>query len=315
VSTITLSAGGAAVKPRKANKKKAQPFPYILLLPTLIILVVMVGYPVVSLIITSFQHYGREQVFGAPATFAGLENYQTVLTDPSFWMMLLRSFLFMIAAVVATMLLGTLLALLMMRLNKGFRLLVTVGLLLAWAMPALASVAVWGWLFDTSYGIINYLLTQITGSDWTGHSWLANPISFFLVLGLVIVWQGAPFVAFTLYAGLTQIPGEVLEASQMDGATPVRRFFLIMMPYVRSIFTVLIVLSIIWDIRVFAQVVALQSIGGIAEQTSTFGVWVFMKGTAGGNYGVSAAAALIMVVVMLVISFYYVRQTLREDNN
>jgi N,N'-diacetylchitobiose transport system permease protein len=302
------------VTDRKYNKKRRQPLPYLLLLPTVVILLVMLGYPVVTMIINSFYKYDRGAYIGfTEPEFVGFGNYTNVLTDSSFWLMLFRSFLFMIVAVLLTMALGVLMSLLMMRLNKGIRLLVSVGLLLAWAMPALAATQVWAWLFDTTYGVVNWVMTRLTGSNWFGHSWLASPLSFFTILGIIIVWQGVPFIAFSLYAGLTQIPTEVLEASQMDGASPVKRFFLIMFPYVRSIFTVMVVLSIIWDLRVFAQVQALQMVGGTADQTSTFGVWIYRTGT-GGDFGLSAAAAVIMVFVMLVISFYYVRQTLKEGN-
>ncbi len=314
MASITVPVQSADTSPRQLNAKKRQPLPYVLLVPTLAILGFFVGIPVVQMFITSFQKFGREQVFGKPPTFTGWDNYLKVLNDPSFYQMLARSFGFMIAAVVATIVLGTLMALLMMRLNKFFRMLLTVGMLLAWATPALVTTTLWGWIFDTSYGLLNFIMTKLTGDNWMGHSWLMNPWSFFLVLGVIIVWGAIPFVTFTLYAGLTQIPGEVIEAAQMDGASPVQRFFQIQMPYVRGVYLVLIILSIIWDIRVYAQVVALQTIGGIAEQTSTFGVWIFQKGTASGDYGLSAAAAVIMVIVMMTISYYSVRQTLKEDN-
>ncbi|HEY0188435.1 MAG TPA: sugar ABC transporter permease [Cellulomonas sp.] len=303
----------AAQAPAPVRRRRPSLFPYALLLPSLAFLLVLIGWPLIKLVITSFQHFGREQAFGAAPTWAGLENYTTVLTDSQFWLTLARSFAFMVAVVALTIVIGTLLALLMMRLRRGFRLLVSVGLLLAWAMPALTAVIVWGWMFDTQYGVINYLLTQITGHSWSGHSWLINPLSFFVVLAIIVIWQGVPFIAFTMYAGLTQIPGEVLEAAQIDGAGASKRFFQIQVPYVRSILTVLIVLSIIWDLRVFAQVYALQGIGGIAEKTSTLGVWIYQKGTASGDFGVSAAAAVIMVVIMLAISVSYVRQTISEE--
>ncbi len=222
---------------------------------------------------------------GVPAEWVGLDNYVQVLTDvDGFWTVLLRSFVLMVIWVALTMLLGTLVALLMMRLNKGFRLLVSVGLLLAWAMPPLAGTIVWGWLFDTEYGVVNNFLTKITGNNWMGHPWLLDPMQFFLILTLIIVWGAVPFVAFTLYAGLTQVPGEVLEAAQLDGATPFQRFRLIMVPYVRSIYTVLIVLSIIWDLRVFTQVYALQGIGGDREKRRTRSActstrWAWRRGT------------------------------------
>lgn len=295
-------------------RKKAEPFPYLLLIPALVVLAALVGYPVVQMVITSFQKFTRAQAFGAPPEWTGFTNYVKVLTDPAFWLVLARSFGFMIVAVTLTIVLGTLIALLMRQLRRGFRLLLSVGLLLAWAMPALTAVIVWGWMFDTQYGVINYILSKITGNDWMGHSWLLNPVSFFAVLVVIIVWQGIPFVAFTVYAGLTQVDGAIMEAAEIDGASPVKSFFQVQMPMTRAIFTVLIVLSIIWDLRVFAQVYALQGIGGIAEKTSTLGVWIYQRGSSSGDFGLSAAAAVIMVFIMVAISFYYVRQTLREED-
>ncbi|CPU63850.1 MULTISPECIES: carbohydrate ABC transporter permease [Cellulosimicrobium] len=303
---------GAPVRPPK--KRRPPILPWTLLVPSLVVLGILVGYPLVRLVIMSFQEYERAQLMGQPAEWVGFDNYVQVLTDvDGFWTVLLRSFLFMVACVVLTMVLGTLIALLMMRLGKGFRLLVSVGLLLAWAMPALAATIVWGWIFDTQYGVINNLLTAITGDNWMGHSWLLNPLQFFLIATIVIVWGAVPFVAFTMYAGLTQIPGEVLEAAQLDGATPVQRFRLIMVPYVRSIITVLIVLSIIWDLRVFTQIYALQGVGGDRDKTNTIGVYIYQMGMAQGHYGLAGAISVIFVFIMLGISFYYVRQTVREE--
>lgn len=296
------------------RKKKWQTFPYALLLPSIVVLLLMVAWPLIKLVITSFQKYGRAQAFGAPAEWTGLDNYKAVLTDPDFWAMLARSFAFMVAAVVLTIGLGILVALLMMRLNKFFRLVLTVALLLAWAMPALTATIVWGWMVDTDYGVLNYLLSKVFGEQWIGHNWLLGTFSFFVVLTFIIVWQGIPFVAFTMYAGLTQISSEVLEAAQIDGASAPRRFFSIQIPYVRPVLTVLIVLSIIWDLRVFAQVYALQALTSDLSSKSTLGVWIFQKGTASGDYGVSGAAAVVMVVVMLIISWYYVRETVKEDD-
>jgi N,N'-diacetylchitobiose transport system permease protein len=181
-------------------------------------------------------------------------------------------------------------------------------------MPALTSTFVWSWMFDTNFGILNYLLGKITGESWAGHTWLTNPVSFFAVLACIIVWQGVPFIAFTLYAGLTQIDSGILEAAEIDGASAVKRFFQVQMPITRSVFTVLIVLSIIWDLRVFAQVYALQGVGGDSSKTSTLGVWIYQQGTSSGDFGLSAAAAVIMCLIMVAISFYYVRQTLSQED-
>ncbi|MCU1475848.1 MAG: sugar transporter permease [Subtercola sp.] len=287
--------------------------PTLLLVPATLILIAIIGWPLVQLVIVSFQQYGRAQVFGQPAPFIGFDNYTRVLGDPQFWQVLARSFLFCLVNVVVTMSLGTLVALLMTRLNKFFRTLISVGLLLAWAMPALTAVIVWGWLFDTQFGVVNYVLTQVTGINFIGHSWLINPISFFAVAAIIIVWQSVPFVAFTIYAGLTQVPDEVLEAAQLDGAGAVKRFRLVIFPYLKSIFVVVTILQVIWDLRVFTQIFALQGIGGIREQTSTLGVYIYQTSLGTGDYGAGGAIAVIMVIIMMGISLFYVRHVIKEE--
>ena len=287
--------------------------PAMLLVPTGIVLLAIIGWPLVQLIIISFQEYGRAQVFGRPPEWVGLQNYIDVLGDPFFWDVLGRSILFAAANVALTMVLGTLVALLMMRLHKAFRLLVSVGLLLAWAMPALTAVVVWGWMFDTQYGVINYVLSLIPGVDLIGHSWLIEPLSFFAVATIIITWQSVPFVTFTVYAGLTQVPDEVLEAAQLDGAGAVSLFRLIVFPYLKSIFLVVTILQVIWDLRVFTQIYALQGIGGIREQTSTIGVYIFQTSLGTGDFGAGGAIAVILVIVMMTISIYYVRKSIQEE--
>jgi N,N'-diacetylchitobiose transport system permease protein len=304
--------------PRQLIRQKRQRsyLPWLLLSATMVILGVMTGYPVIRLLLMSFQEYERAQLMGVPAEWVGFDNYAAVLTDvDGFWTVFARSFALMIVLVVITMVLGMLVALLMIRVGKRMRLLMSVGLLLAWAMPTLAATTVWGWVFDTQYGVVNNLLTAITGDRWFGYSWLINPLSFFVILTCIIVWGAVPFVAFTLYAGLTQIPEEVMEASQLDGASAFQRFRLIQVPYVRGIITVLVVLSMIWDLKVFTQVFVLQDIGGDRELTNTIGVYIYQTGMAQGHYGMASAIGVIFVIVMLTIAYPYVRRTLREDES
>jgi N,N'-diacetylchitobiose transport system permease protein len=245
----------------------------------------------------------------------GFENYAEVLTDPTFWIVLGRSVLFALVNVLTTMTLGILIALLMTRLNRGFKLLVSAGLLLAWAMPPITATVVWGWLFDTDSGVVNYVLSTVFGLDMLHHSWLIQPLSFYFVATVIITWQSVPFVAFTTFAGLTQVPTEVMEAAQLDGSTGFQRFRFITFPYIRPVLLVLLLLQIIWDMRVFPQIKALQSIGGIAADTSTIGVYIYNVSIAGGDLGSGGAIAVILVIVMMAISAYYIRSTLRQDES
>ena len=283
-----------------------------MLSPAIVVLAVVIGWPLINLIIMSTQEYGRAQVFGAPAPFVGLDNFAYVLQDDKFWAVFNRSVLFAAVNVILTMTLGTLVALAMFQMSKALRYVVQAGLLVAWAMPQLTAVIVWGWMFNTEYGVINYSLTEFFGLDYLGHSWFAEPLSFFAVATIIITWQSVPFVAFTIYAGLTQIPNEVREAAMLDGASAFQRFANLTIPYLRPVFAIVITLQIIWDLRVFTQIYALQGLGGLRELTSTLGVYIYNISLGSGDYGMGGAISLIMVVLMSALSFYYVRRTIKE---
>ena len=190
--------------------------------------------------------------------------------------------------------------------------LVSVGLLLAWAMPPLSATVVWGWIFDTQYGVVNWALNTITGTnDWTNHSWLINPWSFFFVLTIIIVWQGVPFVAFTTYAALGQVPGEVLEAAALDGATGIKRFRFVVFPYLRSV---------------------LLGRAGPADHLEPAHLHPGLRAAeprrarlrderarhlhvppGAGGLRLHGAIGVVMVVLLLVLSWGYVRSTLKEE--
>jgi N,N'-diacetylchitobiose transport system permease protein len=307
--------GGADLGCRSRQSLASRLAPFALLIPAGVVIAVMIGYPLVRLFTVSFQEYGRAQVFGLPAPYVGLDNYRAILQDPVFWDVLVRSVLFCAVNVVATMVIGTLIAALLTRLHRHIRLLTSIGLLVAWAMPALTAMIIWGWMFDTQFGVINYLITKLTPFDYTGHSWLIEPLSFFFVATVVIVWQSVPFVAFSVYAGLTQVPDDLIEAAELDGAGAWRRFRHIVLPYLRPIFLILILLEIIWDLRVFTQIYALQGIGGLREKTSTLGVYIYQISVGTGDFGSGGAIAVLMVIAMLAIGFWYVRAAIRADES
>lgn len=310
---IVAPPSGAGRPPTRRRPLRGGLTPYMLLVPASVVLLVVVGWPLVQLFVISFQEFGRAQIFGQPAPFIGFDNYLKTLSDPQFYSVLGRSFLFCAACVVLTMVLGTLIALMMTRLAPFFRVLLSVGLLLAWAMPALTATIVWGWIFDTQFGVVNHALTEGFGLDFIGHSWLIDPLSFFFVATIIVVWGAVPFVVFTVYAGLSQVPGEVLEAAQLDGANASERFRLIVFPYLKPIFLVVTILQIIWDLRVFTQIFALQGIGGIRDQTSTLGVYIYQVSLGTGDYGVGGAVAVITVLILMAISIFYVRQSIKEE--
>jgi N,N'-diacetylchitobiose transport system permease protein len=320
--TTTLAASTASDSPpppnliadrvKRRNRREARNA-WGLLTPALIVIGVMTVYPAVLMVVQSFTDYTvKNKVQGTWPTFVGFENYVDLFTKSDFPAVLMRSLGIMVVLTVLNLSLGILVAVLMVRLSRAWRIVVSIGLLVAWAMPPLTATVVWGWIFDTEYGLVNSMLNTLTGTEnWTNHSWLLNPWSFFMVLTIIIVWQSVPFVAFTTYAALGQVPDEVLEAASLDGATGWSRFRLIVFQYLRSVLTVVLVLQIIWNLRIFTQVYALQSRGGLASETNVLGTYLFRQGV--GEFGATAAIGVVMVILLLVLSWGYVRTTLKEE--
>jgi N,N'-diacetylchitobiose transport system permease protein len=294
------------------TRRRGTGLPYAFLLPALVVLALALGYPLVRQLVMSFQEYGLAQQFGAPATWVGLDNYVALVTDPYLWTVVLRSIAFCLVCAVVTMVVGTALATLLNRVTRGPRLVLQVGLLLAWAMPWLASLTVWQWLFDAQYGVINWLLTRV-GLDFQGHSWLITPISFFTVAAIIVVWMSVPFVAFAVYAGLTQVPDELLEAAQLDGASAWQRFRQVTVPIVRPVLLIVGLLQVIWDLKVFTQIFVLQDAGGITRETNLIGTYIYRLGIGEGDFGLAAAASWFVLLLTVGLSLQYVRVLLREE--
>nr|WP_234346469.1 sugar ABC transporter permease [Cellulomonas timonensis] len=305
----TLDTPPRAEALRKRRKPRA---PFFLLAPAVVLLLAALAYPVGWQIVTSMQRFGLAQQFGASAEFVGLGNYARLVTDPELWGVVLRSLAFCLVNALLTMAIGVLLALLMKAVPRPVALVLQVSLLLAWAMPVVAAMTVWRWLFDYQRGVINHLLTQL-GFDFVGHSWLEQPLSFLFVATVVIVWMSVPFVAFSVYAGLTQVPDEVLEAAQIDGANARQRFTGIIMPMVRPVLALVLLLQLIWDLRVFAQIKLLQDAGGVPSETNLLGTYIYQVGVGSGDFGAASAVSMFVLALTVTLSWPYVRTLLREE--
>ncbi|KAM9863399.1 Diacetylchitobiose uptake system permease protein DasB [Leucobacter sp. BZR 635] len=309
VDATTSPAGTAPVSRRRPKHLT----PYLLLIPATIIVLVAMAYPVFWQLITSMQHFGLAQQFGAPPEWVWFDNYVTLFTSPATWLVVARSVAFCLAAASVTMAIGIGLALLMQATSKGIRIALQIALLLAWATPVVAAMTIWNWIFDWRRGLVNWLLTTL-GLPFNGHNWLQEPLSFFLVALIIVVWMSVPFVAFSVYAGLTQVPGEVLEAAQMDGASPWQRLRLIIVPIIKPILGIVMLLQIIWDLRVFTQIKLLQDRGSIASQTDVLGTYIYQLGVGSSDFAMASAMSIFVLLLTIALSWVYVRNLIKEDD-
>ncbi|WP_062201674.1 carbohydrate ABC transporter permease [Demequina salsinemoris] len=299
--------------PTRSRRPRRSKLPLWLILPAVGTLLVGLAYPVTWQIINSFKEYGLAQQFGQPAEFVGLQNYIALLTDSVFWTIAIRSVVFMALTALITMAIGILMALLMKAVPTWSRIVLQVAMLLAWSMPIVAQMTVANWLIDDRNGVVNYALSLIPGVDMVGHNWLVEPLSFFGVAMTIIVWASVPFVAFSVYAGLTQVSEEVLEAAQLDGAGRAQTLRLIIMPIIRPVLVILLLLQLIWDLRVFAQIQLLQDFGAGGERYDLLGTYIYGLGIGQSQFGMASAAAMVVMVLTIAVSWGYVRSMLKED--
>lgn len=289
---------GVTVRPRRRRVLT----PLWLLLPALAVLVPLFAYPLYQLGLLSMFDYGQAQVSGGePVRFVGAGNYADLIGDPTFWTVLGQTVVFAACCVVATLGVGAALAVLLTRVGRWPRLLLSFAALSAWAAPAMTGSVVWMFLFDTNLGLVN----EVLGLD--GYNWLYDKNVAFALIGAVIVWHSFPFVMVTLYAGIKAIPESVLEAAAIDGATPVIAFRRIIVPMLRPLITIVVIQSIIWDFKVFTQIYVMTGGGGIAGQNLVLNVYAYQKAFASSQYGLGSAIGVVMAVILMVVTLFYLR--------
>ncbi|MEV7601319.1 sugar ABC transporter permease [Kitasatospora sp. NPDC089797] len=304
------SGPGPAHRPgRRRRARRATP--YLLIAPMIGTLLLVLGYPLVDMVLLSFKDMTRKQLFaGTAPPWVGLDQYRTVLSDGFFWVVVARTVAFALVCAGLTMLCGLALALLMRGVSAWVRA-VLVGVLVAvWAMPFMVAASVFRWLSDADYGVVNWLLGEVTGGDFRGHNWFSDPWQGFAVIVAVVVWGAIPFAAITLHAALTQVPAELEEAARVDGARGATLFRHVTFPMIRPLFTVVAALSAIWDFGAFSQIWLMR--GGQPERDYyLLGVYSFIESFAVNRYSAGAAIALVTVVLLLGGSAVYLRQVLR----
>lgn len=281
--------------------------PYLLLAPAILLVLVAQGYPMIRQFIMSFQEFGLAQQFGQPATWVWLDNYKTIVSDPYFWTVLLKSLVFCVWTAGLTMVIGLVFALMMRAASPFARTVMNIALIVVWAMPLIAALTVWQWLVDPNFGLLNFLLTSVGLEQFQGFSWLASSFwTFYLVASGVIIWASMPLVTISIYAALTQVDDAQIEASELDGAGYLQRLRHVIYPTIAPVVALMGVLQVIWDLRVFTQIHVLQQSGGISTETNLLGTYVYQVGISQGDYGVASALAMVILLVTLVITSKYI---------
>jgi N,N'-diacetylchitobiose transport system permease protein len=314
-SSTALAAETTLFRPRRRRRfwehAARGSVPYLLIAPVVIVIGLVLGYPLYWLVKLSTEKYGLFELIQHHGVSVGFKNYSSVLHDSVFWQTLERTVIFTIANVGLTMVLGMLIALLLVQVSSWVRLLLSSGLVLVWSMPVVVAVQIFYWMTNYENGVINYILTSLHLGDFNQHDWYATTFSQLSWTTALIVWGALPFVVITLYAGLAQVPRDLVEAAEVDGARSWRIFRDITLPILRPIILILTSLSIIWDFGVFTQPYLLIGQSKITTGNYLMSIYLFEEGYFKSDFGRGAAISILMLLIVAVLSVFYVRKMVR----
>ena len=275
----------------------------LFILPALLLLFLILGFPAVAAILQSFSLAWVDQ----PAFSLG--SYARMISDEDFRVALINTTVFVAIVVCFHMALGLAVALLL-NLDIWAKWLFRVVALLPWTMPDVIGGLVWRFLFDTLPGAVNSVLLRV-GAIATPVDWLSQPNYAFATLVLAESWRGYPFVMLVLLAGLQTIPASQYEAAAIDGAGSWQSFVHVTFPNLRPMFVIALVLDTIWQCRLFGMVYSLTG-GGPGDSTNTLSLLTFKNYFVYFNTSYAAAIAVVLALIMLLISSPYLRMTMKE---
>jgi multiple sugar transport system permease protein len=277
---------------------------WALLLPLLVIILTVTGYPLISTVRLSFTDAsltGRH----VAQHWVGFENYAYVFTDPDFGDAFRRTLYFTFVSVGIEILLGVLVALLLNREFAG-RTLVRAIMVLPWALPTIVNAMMWRLIYNPEFGSLNALLSQLGLID-SYRSWLGTPGTAMNMVILADVWKNYPLVAIIVLAALQTIPRELYEAADIDGAGPWVKFWKVTFPAILGPLSVALILRMIEAFKVF-DIIYLMTRGGPADTTKSVSFFVYQESFAylragsGASYAVTVAltsAVMIAIYIML----------------
>jgi len=277
---------------------------YLFILPALLFLVVILGFPAVAAVLQSFN------LMWVPDPSFSTKSYVRLLGDVEFRTSVLNTVIFVTSTVGMHLLIGLGVALLLnMEIkNKHFFRVVAI---LPWTVPDVIGGLIWRFMFDTLPGIVNAVLLKV-GLVADPIDWLGNPALAFPCVIFAEVWRGYPYVMLILLAGLQAIPKELYEAAEIDGSSKFTSFFFITLPNLKFMIIIATILDIIWECRLFGMVYSMTG-GGPGYSSQVLSLLTYKHYFIFFNSPYAGAIAVVLALIMLFISIPYLRMTMRQE--
>ncbi len=276
-------------------------FGLILLSPTIIILLVLVGFPIAYSIYLSF----FDLILSNPGdlNFVGLKNYVDILQNPVFLNSLWKTAWFTFSFLFGTTVTGMVIALMLNMKFVGKSVVITI-LLIPWAIPRVVNALIWKWIYDGNYGVLNAIFVKLGVIDqykfWFGES----PLISITLISVAYAWKMIPFVALLVLAALQTIPRELYEAAKVDGANGWTRFWKVTVPQLKYPLIIILILQTTRAIKVF-DLIAVLTRGGPGDRTMVTYYYVYKIAFDYLNVSAGAAAAYVVTAIIVLFALLY----------
>jgi multiple sugar transport system permease protein len=280
-------------------------FPYILILPLVLIIVLLALYPTGMTLVESFFHVAP---LDPPDHFTGLQNYRDILTDSSIQNSLENTFYYAVFGVALTTLVGLGMALALRRPFRG-RGLIMAAMILPWALPGIVEGIIWNWIYDPTFGVLNSILHDLHLISQY-QLWISgNRLLSIFFIDIVQVWQVAPLAAILILASLQNIPDDLHDAASIDGAGPLQELWSITLPLVRPGLAIAVIQALIASLNIFDQVYVLN---GNSSTSVSVMMQTYQITFQNLNFGQGYALSFLLTVLTMAISVGVLRLVYRK---
>jgi trehalose/maltose transport system permease protein len=272
---------------------------WIFVLPMVIVLAMVAGWPLLRTIYFSFTDANLSSLQGWK--MVGLDNFRDLAGDPDWWGAVGNTIRFAVTSVIIETILGTIVALTLNAHIPG-RGLLRAAVLIPWAIPTVVSAQMWNWMYNDLYGVLNHIFLSL-GLIHQPLAWTANPNLALTSVVLVDVWKTTPFMTLLILAALQMVPLEIYEAAKIDGVHPVKVFLKVTLPLIRPALMVAIIFRTLDALRIFDLPFILT---GNSRATASMAVYSRQQLVEFQNVGYGSAASTFLFLVVALFTIAYI---------
>lgn len=282
------------------KKLKDRSFPYFLILPSILILICTVLYPVFLTLMYSFQRYQLTKPH--ERKFIGTQNYIDILKDGNFYDVLINTGIVVGIILVVGIIFSFLTALILNRQNKLTNLLTAIAII-PWVLPPVVNGVIWKFIFYPEFGLVNKILYYFNLTD-SPILWLNTRYGALIIIGLIVAWRTIPFCTILLLANIKAIPEDIFEAAEVDGATTFEQIKSIMIPILYPTFLIIITNLVLTGINVFDEIVALVGFRKLGE---TYMIYNYNQTFSFFNIGYGSAISYTITIICGILGLIYIK--------